>query len=207
MCWLVGNKLVTVTTSGCSQKVLKNGLCDKCWVHCSNQSESRQSKSARSGSNETDETGWASRQNSNEKSNNNTSVSSPSETDKKVGHKLEMVSSKLQQLASVSKQDVEACACWCSGWAEIYIRRPTGDMSWVMRIQNYISFSNSIYEFPLNEISTLFMPSLYPEIKNPPRPPLRRQSSEDQPPTEDEKMINLGASGSLASLPGMSVFR
>lgn len=124
MCWLVGNKLVTVTTSGCSQKVLKNGLCDKCWVHCSAHSESRQS--ARSGSNETEDIGWASRQNSNEKSNNNTSVSSPSETDKKVGHKLEMVSSKLQQLATVSKLEIEACACWCSGWAEIYIRRPTG---------------------------------------------------------------------------------
>lgn len=129
MSWLVGNKLVTVTTSGCSQKVLKNGLCDKCWVYCSAQNESRQSKSARSGSNETDDIGWASRQNSNEKSNNNTSVSSPSETDKKVGHKLEMVSSKLQQLATVSKQEVEACACWCSEWAEIYIRRPTGRCS------------------------------------------------------------------------------
>ena len=34
MTWLLGNKLITVTTSGCSQKALKNGLCDKCWQIC-----------------------------------------------------------------------------------------------------------------------------------------------------------------------------
>lgn len=57
MCWMVGNKLVTVTTSGCSQKILKNGLCDKCWGLCNAQNDSRQSKSARSGSNETEDIG------------------------------------------------------------------------------------------------------------------------------------------------------
>lgn len=34
MTWLLGHKLITVTTSGCSQKALKNGLCDKCWLLC-----------------------------------------------------------------------------------------------------------------------------------------------------------------------------
>jgi hypothetical protein len=34
MTWLLGNKLITVTTSGCSMKALKNGLCDKCWMLC-----------------------------------------------------------------------------------------------------------------------------------------------------------------------------
>nr|XP_023024148.1 tuberin [Leptinotarsa decemlineata] len=125
MCWLIGNKLFTVTTSGCSQKILKNGLCDKCWTLCSNQNESRK-KTGRSGSNETDDLDWASRQNSNEKS-NNTSVSSPSEDLRKIGDKLDMVSSKLQQIASSVKQEKEMCACWCSGWAEIYVRRPTGN--------------------------------------------------------------------------------
>lgn len=68
-----------------------------------------------------------------------------------------------------------------------------------MRIQNYVSFSNSIYEFPLNEISTLFMPTLYPDSRNPSRPPLRRQSSEDQPPPEEEKEKT---KGKVSSLPG-----
>lgn len=34
MTWLLGNKLIKVTTSGCSMKALKNGLCDKCWLLC-----------------------------------------------------------------------------------------------------------------------------------------------------------------------------
>nr|ALE20562.1 TSC2 [Leptinotarsa decemlineata] len=199
MCWLIGNKLFTVTTSGCSQKILKNGLCDKCWTLCSNQNESRK-KTGRSGSNETDDLDWASRQNSNEKS-NNTSVSSPSEDLRKIGDKLDMVSSKLQQIASSVKQEKEMCACWCSGWAEIYVRRPTGDMSWVMRIQNQISFTHSIYDFPLNELSTLFMPSLYPETSPSLRPPLRRQFSEDQV-NQDEDKGSLAAMGSNSSLPG-----
>ena len=28
------------------------------------------------------------------------------------------------------------CSCWCRGWAEIKIRRPTGNISWLMRLQN-----------------------------------------------------------------------
>ena len=32
--WVVGNKLITVTTSGCSQRVLRRGLCDKCLNSC-----------------------------------------------------------------------------------------------------------------------------------------------------------------------------
>lgn len=30
MTWLLGNKLITVTTSGCSQKPIRNDLCDRC---------------------------------------------------------------------------------------------------------------------------------------------------------------------------------
>ncbi|KAJ8913200.1 hypothetical protein NQ315_016142 [Exocentrus adspersus] len=196
MCWLIGNKLVTVTTSGCSQKVLKQGLCDKCWTLCSAQNDSRRLKSGRSGSNETEpELGWASRQNSNEKPNN---ASSPMEEGKRVGEKLEAISAKLQKVNSTEKQEKENCACWCQGWAEIYIRRPTGDMSWVMRIQNQLSYTHNMYEFPLNELSTLFMPSLYPEPTTGTRPPLRRQLSSEEPPTEDAK----GLSTSNGSLPG-----
>ncbi|CAH1116150.1 unnamed protein product [Phaedon cochleariae] len=200
MCWLIGNKLVTVTTSGCSQKILKNGLCDKCWSLCNVQNEGRKTKTNRSGSSELEDLDWASRQNSNDKSNSN-SVSSPTEETKKTMEKMEAVSSRLQQIAGEIKQEKETCACWCSGWAEIYVRRPTGDMSWVMRIQNQISFTHSMYDFPLNELSTLFMPSLSPEASNSPRPPLKRQFSEDQANQEDDRG-SLVASGSNGSLPG-----
>lgn len=72
-------------------------------------------------------------------------------------------------------------------------------MSWVMRIQNQISYTHNMYEFPLNELSTLFMPSLYPEPASNFRPPLKRQaSSEEHPNTEDGKAL----SASNSSLPG-----
>ncbi|CAG9863119.1 unnamed protein product [Phyllotreta striolata] len=196
MCWFIGNKLITITTSGCSKRILKNGLCDKCLAICSCQNEGRKTKSSRSGSNETEDLDWISRQNSNEKSNTNTSVSSPTEDGKKLSDKLEIVSNKLQQIAVNVKQDKESCNCWCTGWAEIYIRRPTGDMSWVMRIQNNINFTEEIFEFPLNELSTLFRPSLDPEETGAnERPPLKRQYSEDN--QEEDK-----ATGSNASLTG-----
>ncbi|XP_076271400.1 TSC complex subunit tuberin isoform X2 [Rhynchophorus ferrugineus] len=175
--WLVGNKLVTVTTSGCTQKVLKQGLCDKCWSMCNTKNDSRLIPTG-SGSTE------PSRQNSNEKSSN--SVSSPHEEGGRVGE--ELVTTKLQEMFQTEdiKGERYSCACWCQGWAEIYIRRPTGNMSWAMRIQNDINYTHANYEFPLNEISTLYMPSLYEE---PQRPVLVRQDTfdENQSTHEDDK--------------------
>jgi hypothetical protein len=47
MTWLLGNKLIKVTTSGCSVKALKNGLCDKCWLLCrADKGESQQTDTA-----------------------------------------------------------------------------------------------------------------------------------------------------------------
>lgn len=53
----------------------------------------------------------------------------------------------------------QLCVCSCTGWAEICIRRPTGTMSWVMRIQNQISHDSFSNDFPLHDLTTLFMPS------------------------------------------------
>ncbi|CAH0564266.1 unnamed protein product [Brassicogethes aeneus] len=178
-CWLIGNKLVTVTTSGCSQKVLKHGLCDKCWTLCNDCNKNDSLRTARSGSNEQQDSSWVTRQNSNDKS----SVNSPIDDSKKVGDsKLELLSTKLQQLVkNDGKNEKPNCACWCQGWAEIYVRRPTGDMSWVMRIQNQTSFQQSMYEFPLNEISTLFMPSLNLNV-----PVLQRQNTSEEASNFDD---------------------
>lgn len=66
--------------------------------------------------------------------------------------------SKLEQILNSEKQEEHTpCACFCQGWAEIYVRRPTGDMSWMMRIQNSMQFENPI-DFPAQEITALYMP-------------------------------------------------
>lgn len=69
----------------------------------------------------------------------------------------------LPQMATpqpTSDRPRELCACLCTGWAEICIRRPTGSMSWVMRIQNQISYDSFTNEFPLHDLTSLFTPSL-----------------------------------------------
>ncbi|KAI8479323.1 Tuberous sclerosis 2-like protein [Branchiostoma belcheri] len=48
------------------------------------------------------------------------------------------------------------CNCWCQGWAEILIRRPTGNTSWMMRIQN-ARLVQPDQDFPLADIATLLL--------------------------------------------------
>lgn len=139
MTWFYGNKLITVTTSGCSQKAIKHDLCDKCFQTCrldgSPDVEPSILKTTRSGSSEKDREVSSSthvtRQNSGEKSNNDTSTSSPIEENRKLNTELEEeLPAKLQQLMSTDRSKPpsgkQLCTCWCQSWAEIYIRRATG---------------------------------------------------------------------------------
>lgn len=61
-----------------------------------------------------------------------------------------------QQIPDRSKQ--QTCSCSCTGWAEICVRRPTGNISWIMRVQNQMSIDTP-NEVPLQDLITLFMPS------------------------------------------------
>ena len=36
---------------------------------------------------------------------------------------------------------VSLCSCWCRGWAEVKVRRPTGNVAWLMRVQNKLDIS------------------------------------------------------------------
>lgn len=182
MTWLLGNKLITVTTSGCSNKAMRNGLCDNCWVVCKSgpqspeHSKALQSNLRRASSIETAKEDKLSRQFSGGYGNStvNTAANSPTEELKKTSedldsikkdHSLEKIdkdqaeSSKLEQILNSEKQEEHVlCACWCQGWAEIYVRRPTGDMSWIMRIQNSMQFETNI-DFPVYDIMALYRPN------------------------------------------------
>ncbi|KAG7209739.1 hypothetical protein KM043_011368 [Ampulex compressa] len=180
MTWLLGNRLITVTTSGCSNKAMRGGLCDNCWVACKPGPQSpehvkiSQSNLRRASSSETAKEEKLSRQSSggHGSSNANTAANSPTEESKKSSEDFEttrkdMTSdkpekdqvepSKLEQILNSEKQeDHVLCACWCQGWAEIYVRRPTGDMSWIMRIQNSMQFE-TLMDFPIYDIMALYM--------------------------------------------------
>lgn len=62
--------------------------------------------------------------------------------------------------SSVSSIQEKICARSCTGWAELCIRRPTGIISWVMRIQNPISTSNVPNDMPFCDLISLFLPSM-----------------------------------------------
>ena len=50
------------------------------------------------------------------------------------------------------------CNCWCTQWAELYVRRPTGNFSWMMHLQNEQDLLSMFPEFVLSDISNLFKP-------------------------------------------------
>lgn len=89
----------------------------------------------------------ASRQNSSEHqpSASNTSASSPTDEVKKTpgSEKLEQqLPTKLHQLVSKeSKPDKHLCSCWCQGWAEVHVRRPTGKSEIYIIIKMIITFN------------------------------------------------------------------
>ncbi|CAL7948460.1 unnamed protein product [Xylocopa violacea] len=187
MTWLLGNKLITVTTSGCSNKAMRGGLCDNCWVACKSGPQSpeharaSQSNLRRASSTETAKEDKLSRQSSggHGSSTANTAANSPTEELKKTDdlditkkdypaertEKDQIESSKLGQILNSEKQEEHVlCACWCQGWAEIYVRRPTGDISWIMRIQNSMQFETNM-DFPLYDIMALYRPNQYMQQK------------------------------------------
>nr|XP_040237462.2 tuberin isoform X1 [Anopheles coluzzii] len=55
---------------------------------------------------------------------------------------------------------VQPCACVCTGWAEVCVRRPTGFTSWITRIQSQVSHDILGGDVSLQDLTSLFSPSV-----------------------------------------------
>uniref|UniRef100_A0A182MSN4 Rap-GAP domain-containing protein n=1 Tax=Anopheles culicifacies TaxID=139723 RepID=A0A182MSN4_9DIPT len=55
---------------------------------------------------------------------------------------------------------VQPCACVCTGWAEVCVRRPTGFTSWITRIQTQVSHDILGGDVALQDLTSLFSPSV-----------------------------------------------
>jgi tuberous sclerosis protein 2 len=86
-------------------------------------------------------------------------VSSTKDVDESICE-LEKLMNKQKE---TTKKKPELCACWCSGWAEVHVRRPSGDVSWMCRIQNPSLSSESHGDIPLTDLTALFHPSMEPQ--------------------------------------------
>lgn len=67
-----------------------------------------------------------------------------------VGHAVITITTN----ACMDNHEWANCSCYCSDWAEITIRRPTGMLSWLMKFQNQVGlFAN---EFSFHDLKGLF---------------------------------------------------
>lgn len=190
--WLVGNKIVTITTSGCGIKAFKHGLCEKCYTTCREMSKSMESDES--------EPGFA----VSEKMDRMDKMDMQSDKRRRhrsaIQQRRSTLSHELKNSRLCTKDDIglhrpdasfeesfsgsdafspssdifstneensddkdkkykrHLCSCWCSSWAEILIRRPTGNTSWMMKIQNRLFLPSSPPEIPLPIITSLLLP-------------------------------------------------
>ncbi|XP_050694251.1 tuberin-like isoform X2 [Eriocheir sinensis] len=210
--WILGNKIITVTTSGCGQRPMRNGLCDKCIQLCRKENNvapaeslppSTATASRRRHRSELHRTisheakykpqskddlhmrsiirdlgdgitpidhdptsSWSSggfgdatvREPSNERLAPIGSVGSGA--DAAAATAAASAAAAAAAAAADEERRPRLCACWCLGWAEIHIRQPTGNMSWMMRIQNEQQLLPlGMEELPLFDLSSLFSPT------------------------------------------------
>ncbi|XP_036326268.1 tuberin-like [Rhagoletis pomonella] len=82
------------------------------------------------------------------------------------GHSLSTtsISASPTQLQAVQQQ---TCIRSCTGWAEILIRRPTGNISWITRIQNPIANDCFGQDLPFSNIVSLFLPTAHGGVFGP----------------------------------------
>ncbi|XP_049869315.1 tuberin isoform X2 [Pectinophora gossypiella] len=185
--WLVGHKLVTITTSGCLQNSIKQGLCDRCATLCRQHAaappqqpqqpqqqpqqpqQAQQSEVSASGAVGADAGGAdVRRQNSGE---GKTGERDPvAEVLSQFTQRLERVArevdgeegwARVGELAAAG-----ACPCWCARWAEVHVRAPTGDTAWVTRLQNRAAPLER--DDALQELAALLLPAAAPPPAGPP---------------------------------------
>ncbi|XP_072932345.1 tuberin [Epargyreus clarus] len=230
--WLVGHKLVTITTSGCLQNSIKQGLCDRCAALCRRHAESAASplppllpddaphtppvqvqvNDSSEHNNQTNSTansnhlqvhtqstaqnntpevkryskyslqhsrstetscsslsisellppssGHTTRQNSAENKTTDPiaeALNQFSQRFEKISKEVDTEASGWSRVGALSAAG--ACPCWCARWAELHVRSPTGDVSWLMRLQNQVSWSQ-VQEWPLQDVLALLSPPL-----------------------------------------------
>ncbi|XP_050670637.1 tuberin [Leptidea sinapis] len=151
--WLVGHKLVTITTSGCLQSAARRALCDRCSATCCQAASDDLSATAAAPHVQVRDSSESNGSSSNhlhpEVKRQNSSENKSSDPF------MDFLSSCNLRIDKISKEVVEegvwalgtggggggaeggACECWCARWAQLHVRSATGDVSWLLRMQNH----------------------------------------------------------------------
>lgn len=67
-----------------------------------------------------------------------------------VGHNIVTITTN----ACNDNHDSKSCACFCSDWAEITIRKPSSMVSWLMKFENQVGLFNN--DFSFHDLTALF---------------------------------------------------
>lgn len=97
------------------------------------------------------------------------------------------------------------CARTCTSWAEIFIRRPTGNISWITRIENPIANDCFGQDLPFNSVVSLFLPTAYGGVFGPDNPmqelPQQQQQSQQEAQSAQEAVAEPEADAEPALTP------
>ncbi|RWS31019.1 hypothetical protein B4U80_07926 [Leptotrombidium deliense] len=172
--WLVGQKAITITTSGCNQRVSGDGLCEECNRLC-------KSVDHIVGGSTNDEVAHymdSGPQNQPHlfRSESDSHANIPVENNSPIGRKRHQ--SEYQQSTQVNHKPASRafddstlrmnsvssmslfrdyyCSCWCQGWAEVLIRSPSGNTSWIQRIQNRLNVPSTSTNTSLADLTVVF---------------------------------------------------
>ncbi|XP_054929357.2 tuberin isoform X1 [Dermacentor andersoni] len=189
--WLLpGHRLVTITTSGCAGRPARLSLCDRCALFC-------QEPALVHGA---------------EMSMQQQHQQNPlQQQQQRRRHQSEAAgrASGLRHLP-VTQDDLSlerrggggraglvlrhVCGCWCCGWAEVLVRRPTGNSAWLLRLQNDLfPRAATSTDFPLPDVAAIFRCHLVDTSDETEshatsvseRSPLRRTNSSPEVPAQD----------------------
>ena len=145
--WIMGLKVVTITTSGCAIRPISGseGFCENCISICRKvKAEINERKSL---------------------------INEPKTCEEAEEHKLASLSSSNSSLGQDDrskdvKNEAHRCTCWCAGYAEIFIRQPTGSQAWMTRVGNTQHILVEGNRMSLDDLATLYGPSITSSLQD-----------------------------------------
>ncbi|XP_053386314.1 tuberin-like isoform X2 [Mercenaria mercenaria] len=176
--WLVGNKLITITTSGSGSKSGNTGVCEKCLaayqageqkdqkagrrrhrsaVVFSRSSSTVEPKHPLSQDDFTLQSKTAFDDIDLDMAGQDVGVQTGTSLSERTGLENEPLESLILGMKGSDPLHlpINICNCWCTNWAEIYIRAPSGNLSWMMRIENEAGLQN-LSDSQVPDITMLF---------------------------------------------------
>jgi len=187
--WLLGNVIITITVSGCSQSGNRGGFCDSCFTYCRQENQDQAKLNDEGG-----------------KKRHQSEQSQRARRDI-VGREVESVEPLVRDDSHVadikkgsailnkgpsSSQTVSGCGCWCQGWCEVMVRRPSGVSSWIARVQNGLLSNQPSQEsdLVLADITDILRPDLMNENTEPEKSSVQRSNSSPSIGAESLKRLS-----------------